>query len=143
MTLSWSHVINTLFAYIVWKKGYFHPFPHYKSFLTSFWVHATPESWLKYTITMNTLRFCAKWWKIKWNTKQCTSITKVIYYWGFNDTYTTNFKWKVKRNTRSTQGTPFWSPMPFRSRTTPRQPIIFVENNYNLNIFPIWINNNI
>ena len=31
--------------------------------------------------------------------------------------------------------------MPFRSWTTPQQPIIFVENNYNLNIFPIWISN--
>ena len=27
VTLFWSRVINTFFTYIVWQKGYFHPFP--------------------------------------------------------------------------------------------------------------------
>ena len=27
VTLLWSLVVNTLFAYFVWQKGYFHPFP--------------------------------------------------------------------------------------------------------------------
>ena len=27
VTLLWTRVVNTLFTYIVWQKGYFHPFP--------------------------------------------------------------------------------------------------------------------
>ena len=39
VTLLWSHFVYTLFTYIVWQKGYFHPFPWSKGILSPLILH--------------------------------------------------------------------------------------------------------